>query len=288
MGAKAQPDCDDVVIGGSLMHGKEPDFSGWATKANLKCSDGRTILPDAFKHQDHTTVPLVWQHNHDEPENVLGHAVLENRDDGVYCYGYFNETEKADTGRKLVQHEDIKYLSIYANQLIEKAKTVAHGVIREVSLVLAGANPGALIDNVRLAHSDGDIVTLDDEAVIYTGLTLEHADSGNGLEEAKPDAKPDAKPADSPEDEGKTVQAVYDGMTEEQKNVVHYMVGAALEGAQNEAEHSGTKPDSPNDDEKEGTRTMSRNLFEEQNKKDAPDGEKHASGPSRRPCRTTR
>lgn len=152
----------------------KPDFSGYATKAGLKCSDGRTIMPDAFKHQDQTTVPLVWQHNHNEPVNVLGHAILEHRDDGVYAYGYFNDSDSAKNAKTLVTHGDIKSLSIYANQLTEKSKQVLHGFIRELSLVLSGANPGALIDNITLAHQDGDFVTLDDEAIIYTGLELNH------------------------------------------------------------------------------------------------------------------
>src|SRR5574337_263866 len=154
----------------------KPDFSGYATKAGLKCSDGRTILSSAFKHQDSETVPLVWQHNHNSPDNILGYAVLEHRDDGVYTYAYLNDTPQGKNARVLVQHGDIKSLSIYANQLTERAKQVLHGMIREVSLVLSGANPGALIDNITLAHSDGDIVTLDDEAIIYTGLELRHDD----------------------------------------------------------------------------------------------------------------
>ena len=178
---------------------RKPDFSGYATKAGLRCSDGRTIMPDAFKHQDNMQVPLVWQHGHDDPENVLGHAILENREDGVYCYGYFNDTEKADHARQLVQHEDINSLSIFANQLKETAQKVVHGVIREVSLVLAGANPGALIDNIELAHSDGHLVELEDEAVITTGLSLKHEDASD--------------PSDK-EKAGPTVQEVYDSMSE--------------------------------------------------------------------------
>ena len=165
---------------------REPDFSGWATKAGLKCSDGRIIMPDAFKHQDQMTVPLVWQHSHNDPGNVLGHAVLENRPEGVYAYGYFNETEQAGNAKELVQHRDITSLSIYANQLTEKAKQVFHGVIREVSLVLSGANPGALIDNVTLAHGDGRMDVLEDEAIIYTGEELSPAP-----EVQEPEAKQD-------------------------------------------------------------------------------------------------
>src|SRR4029077_15491908 len=121
----------------------EPDFSGYATKAGLKCSDGRTIMPDAFKHQNETKVPLVWQHGHSDPENVLGHAILENRDDGVYAYGYFNDSPKAKHSHTLIAHKDITMMSIWANDLIERSGRVLHGAIREVSLVLSGANPGA-------------------------------------------------------------------------------------------------------------------------------------------------
>jgi Caudovirus prohead serine protease len=235
-----------------------PDFSGYATKAGLKCSDGRTIMPDAFKHQDAQTVPLVWQHSHNEPSNVLGHAVLENREDGVYTYGFFNDTDAAKNARTLVEHKDITSLSIYANQLTEKSKQVIHGIIREVSLVLSGANPGALIDNITLAHADGDLVTLEDEAIIYTGLELNHADE-----------KP--KSDDSGDDDGPTVQEVYDSMTDEQKEVVHYMVGAALEEkGSSEAAHSDEKVESTSelvhtdDNNEEEGRRMTRNVFEQQ------------------------
>jgi len=200
----------------------EADFSGYATKAGLKCSDGRTIMPDAFKHNDGMTVPLVWQHGHSDPANVLGHALLENRPDGVYAYGFFNETESAKSAKVLVQHKDITMMSIYANQLVEQAKSVLHGAIKEVSLVLAGANPGALIDNINLAHSDGEVTMLEDEAIIYTGLTLEH------------ESKSDEAPASNE----KTVQEVYDSFTDEQKEVVHFMIGAAIEAADTNVEHS--------------------------------------------------
>jgi Caudovirus prohead serine protease len=218
----------------------KPDFSGWATKAGLKCSDGRTIMPDAFKHQDQATVPLVWQHGHNEPSNVLGHAILEHREDGVYAYGYFNDTDTAKNARTLVQHKDIRSLSIYANQLTEKSKQVLHGFIRELSLVLSGANPGALIDNITLAHGDGDMVTLEDEAIIYTGLEISHADAASSDSTAS---------TDNTSDEGPTVQEVFDSMTPEQKDVVHYMVGVALE---NQADQSASHSDevvSHSDDE---------------------------------------
>jgi hypothetical protein len=157
----------------------EPDFSGWATKAGLVCSDGRTIMPDAFKNQDTVRVPLVWQHGHKDPKNVLGHAILENRKEGVYARCYFNGTPEAVHAKQLVEHGDINMLSIWANELIEKSKRVLHGVIREVSLVLSGANPGALIDHVTLRHSDGELEDLEDEAIIYTGLEFEHSDTSN-------------------------------------------------------------------------------------------------------------
>ena len=254
-----------------------PDFSGYATKAGLKCSDGRTITPDAFKHQDKETVPLVWQHGHGEPSNVLGHAVLEHREDGVYAYGFFNDTDQAKNARTLVQHGDIKSLSIYANQLTEKAQQVLHGFIRELSLVLSGANPGALIDNITLAHSDGDMVTLEDEAIIYTGLEISHADgeSTDSKEESTKTEETAAHSADNP-----TVKEVYDGMTVDQQNVVNYMVGTALAEKLTEVKQSSTN-DSNNGDngttneetktelvhnennEEEGRR-MSRNVFEQQ------------------------
>jgi hypothetical protein len=208
----------------------EPDFSGWATKAGLKCSDGRTIMPEAFKHQDKVTVPLVWQHGHDSPDNVLGHAVLEARDEGVYTYGFFNSTPQGQNSKTLVQHKDINHLSIYANKLVERSKQVFHGQIREVSLVLSGANPGAVIDYVAVRHSDGDVEQLEDEAIIYTGLTLAHSDDSSETDD---------------EEEGQTVQDVYEEMSEEQQSVVHYMIGAALEAVENEdgIEHADLGPD---------------------------------------------
>jgi hypothetical protein len=256
----------------------KPDFSGYATKAGLKCSDGRTITPDAFKHQDNETVPLVWQHGHNEPSNVLGYATLEHREDGVYAYGFFNDTEQAQNAKTLVQHGDIKSLSIYANQLTEKAKQVLHGFIRELSLVLSGANPGALIDNITLAHSDGEMVTLDDEAVIYTGLELHHAEG---------DSSDSTDSTDTETEDGPTVQEVYESMTPLQKDVVHFMVGAALEedaAAVDEVKQSAIEEEKKDGEEKDGEeekekesnlelvhkdnneeegRRMSRNVFEE-------------------------
>jgi len=250
MGEKASP----VVTGGSLQHEdkptRKPDFSGWATKAGLRCSDGRTIMPDAFKHQDKTTVPLVWQHGHAEASNVLGHVELDNRSDGVYCFGYFNHTDQGKNAKALVSHGDIKSLSIFANQLKEQVQNVIHGMIREVSLVMAGANPGALIDNLELAHADtGELTTIEDEAVIYTGLELQHEDP--------------KEPAEIEHTEGPTVQDVFDAMSADQKNVVHYMVGAALEGASSEATQSDDGSGLPNTITHKEGQTMTRNVFEQ-------------------------
>jgi hypothetical protein len=231
----------------------KPDFSGYATKAGLVCSDGRTIMPDAFKHQDTETVPLVWQHNHNEPSNVLGHAILEHRDDGVYAYCYLNGTDQAKNARTLVQHKDIKSLSIYANGLTEKAKKTLHGFIREVSLVLSGANPGALIDNITLAHGNGDMVTLEDEAIIYTGLELNTEEEVSETEEVE----------HSQEDP--TVQEVYDSMTPEQQQVVNYMVGTALASQMSQSSSDDKESESlTHEENKEEGRRMSRNVFEKQ------------------------
>lgn len=197
------------------------DFSGYATRSGIRCSDGRTIMPDAFIKQDGSKVPLVWQHSHGEPTNVLGHAILENRKDGVYAYGFFNDTPNGQNARTLVEHGDIKALSIYANQLVEKSKNVLHGAIREVSLVLSGANPGAFIDNVSISHSDGSVDELLDEAVIYSGeeIYLSHAsDDPEEEEEEMPDQE-------------RTVADVFDEMTEEQQDVVYYLIGSAVEEA---------------------------------------------------------
>lgn len=198
------------------------DFSGWATKNNLLCSDGRTILKDAFKHNDGQTVPLVWNHQHNEPNNVLGHALLENRDEGVYAYCTFNDTESGQEAKKLVQHKDVCALSIYANQLKQQGMNVIHGAIREVSLVLAGANPGAFIDSV-IAHGEES----NEEAVIFTGedIVIEHADNECKTEESKVDNK-EKKP-----DGEKTVGEVFEAFTDEQKDVVYAMVGQALKDA---------------------------------------------------------
>lgn len=241
----------------------EADFSGYATKAGLRCSDGRVIMPEAFKHMDGMKVPLVWQHGHSNPDNVLGHAILEAREDGMYTYAFFNETPQGQNANALVQHGDIVSLSIYANQLIEKSKQVFHGMIREVSLVLSGANPGALIDNVRVAHSDGAIDELEDEAVIYTGLSLEHADGDFEDDEDEDDNEEDEM--DLEHAEGKTVKDVFDTLNEEQKNVVYYMIGAALEEAAKKSvkQSSITYTDEDSLNHQEGNVDMTRNVFEQ-------------------------
>ena len=240
----------------------EADFSGYATKAGLKCSDGRTIMPEAFKHMDGMTVPLVWQHGHNEPSNVLGHAILEARDDGVYGYGFFNDTSPAQNAKQLVEHKDITSLSIYANQLVERGKQVFHGVIREVSLVLSGANPGALIDFVAIQHSDGSTDMLDDEAVIYTGLELEHASAD--AEDAADGG------ADEATEDDATIQDVYDSLTDQQKQVVHYMIGAALEG--NDSASQSAMNEEGDLTHKEGTEGMSRtNVFEKNGQENSDD-----------------
>ena len=237
----------------------EADFSGYATKAGLKCTDGRTIMPHAFKHQDKMQVPLVWQHGHKSPENVLGHAILENREDGVYAYGFFNDTPMANHAKQLLVHKDINMMSIWANELVERSGRVLHGAIREVSLVLSGANPGAIIENVTIRHSDGD-EELEDEAIIYTGLEVEIPEVEEELEMELSHA--DA--AASSSSDGETIQDVYDSMNEQQKQVLHFMIGAALEEAASSNLSQSDLYDNYYDQE---GNEMSRNVFE----KDATD-----------------
>jgi HK97 family phage prohead protease len=245
----------------------EPDFSGYVTKVGLRCSDGRTIMPDAFKDQDKTTVPLVWQHSHNDPENVLGHVDLENRDDGVYGYAYFNDTNKAAHAKSLVGHKDITMMSIWANQLIERSKKVMHGAIREVSLVLRGANPGALIDNITIRHSDDDIETLDDEVIIYTGLPVELlAHSDDLLTVGSSDEIEHQDEEDDGGDDGETVKDVYDSMTDKQKDVLHFMVGEAIQAATTDSEDMKQSDidtyAETGDTEEKGNDVMSHNVFE--------------------------
>lgn len=236
---------------------EEFDFSGWATKANLKCSDGRTIMKDAFKDNDGKQVPLVWNHQHNDPDNVLGHALLENRNEGVYAYCKFNDSESGKTAKLLVQHGDVNALSIYANQLKQHMSNVVHGNIREVSLVLAGANPGASIDSIIMHGEESD-----EEGIIYTGetLSLSHS-SEDELAHANEENKEDKQMAEENKAGGeKTVADVFNTLTEEQKTVVYAMIGQALEDA-------GVSDD--NDEEinhsEGGTDDMKTNVFEQTN-----------------------
>lgn len=241
------------------MDKTQADFSGWATRNDLVCTDGRTIRHDAFKDCDGKTVPLVWNHQHNAPDNILGHALLENRSDGVYAYCFFNETESSKAARLLVKHGDINALSIFANQLKQQGGNVLHGVIREVSLVLAGANPGAFIDYV-MAHGDDN-----DEAVILgTGepLSLSHSDEGS-KEEEKPAEKKEEPSKEDPkkseeDDDGETVKDVVNSMTEKQKKVMYALVGAALASDGEKPEEKGNE----NNDPEGGDKTMKHNVFE--------------------------
>lgn len=238
------------------------DFSGWATRNDLKCSDGRVIRRDAFKHDDGIKVPLVWNHQHNDPRNVLGHAWLENRPEGVYTYGFFNDSESGEIGKILVKHGDICALSIYANQLQQRGCDVLHGEIREVSLVHAGANPGAFIDSM-LKHGENS----DDEAIIYTGMPLYLSHSDADKQEDKADdgeKKETSEKKDDPEkktdsDEEKTVADVINSMTEEQKNVMYAMIGRAMDDqGESDPESEGNN----DDDSKGGTNTMKHNVFD--------------------------
>lgn len=228
---------------------KKYDFSGWATRANLKCSDGRTIMRDAFKDNDGHTVPLVWNHRHDTADNVLGHALLENCDEGVYAYGKFNDTEQGRNAKLLVENGDISALSIFANRLRQQSGNVIHGDIKEVSLVLAGANPGAFIESLAIEHSDMG----DEDAIIYTGeeIALCHSDDNKKEEDYMENDKKEekVKPDEKAENNEETVEDVFNTLSEKQKNVVYAMIGAALEN------------ESKNSNEKEGE-NMKHNLFE--------------------------
>jgi hypothetical protein len=224
------------------------DFSGWATRNDLLCSDGRTIRKDAFKHCDGKTVPLVWNHNHSDPDNVLGHALLENRNEGVYAYCSFNNTENAKNIKEAVRHGDVRSLSIFANQLKQAGSDVIHGAIREVSLVLAGANPGAFIDSV-MAHGDGVetgiILGYDENIMLYH--SEDAADTSDKKEES-----------DKSEEKEETIADVFNTFSEKQKTVVYAMIAKAAEDAGNEED---SKEDSK-DDSEGGNDTMKHNVFE--------------------------
>lgn len=255
------------------------DFSGWATRNDLVCADGRTIRHNAFEDCDGKTVPLVWNHQHDEPGNILGHALLENRKDGVYAYCTFNETDAGKAAKMLVQHGDIASLSIYANGLKQTpSKDVTHGVIREVSLVVAGANPGAFIDFVDMAHGEGG----EQEMILsaYEPISLFRPDENPplvhkaGSEDGKKEDKPkgDGK-EEKPEDE-KTVQDVVDSMTEEQRTVMYALIGAAMEeldsqkGKGDGGDDDDDDPDKKSDKTKGGNKTMKHNVFENEDTQD--------------------
>ena len=254
------------------------DFSGWATRNNIKCSDGRTILKDAFKQNDGQKVPLVWNHQHNDPSEVLGHALLENRDDGVYAYCKFNDTESGQTAKSLVTNGDVDKLSIYANKLKTQMNNVMHGCIREVSLVLAGANPGAYIDSV-IVHGDG--AEEEEEGVIYTDEHIEFPnDSEKGQNGGNDDSSTESNKSDESnkkdsnnkeevshsdmdekdvknEKDEKTVQEVFDTLNEEQKTAVYAIIGQAVEDAQNE--------DDEENDYEEGEEDMKHNVFDNDN-----------------------
>lgn len=261
------------------------DFSGYATKANLRCTDGRTILPGAFAHMDGKKVPLVWKHIHDDPTKVLGHVLLEARADGLYAYGHFNTTKQGQLAKELVVHGDIDSMSIYANQLTEKqtrnGRAVEHGVVREVSLVLSGANPGATIDTVTIRHSDGELEEHEDEVIIHMYQPLEFEDlehededdSETDENEDDPESDEDEDDLGHAADDEETVQDIYNSMSQKQKDVVAFLVGAALEQGKGSVEQSATN----NSNEgaiahQEGTDmgTRTHNIFEQ----DATSGKK--------------
>jgi len=232
-----------------LKDKKKFDFSGYVTKTNVKCTDGRVILEDAFKESDGVIVPLVWQHMHNEPLNVLGHALLEHRKEGVYAFCKFNESDSGKNAKLLVEHKDITSLSIYANSLVEKSKNVIHGVIREVSLVLAGANPGALIDNVAISHADGEITTLEDEAIIYTESLLDLQ------EEVVENKNEELAHEDNSND--KTIGDVFNTLSDEQKTAVYAIIAEVMD------ETSGESLEQSNLENEQGeSNIMKANVFD--------------------------
>lgn len=237
------------------------DFSGWATRNDLRCSDGRVIRRDAFKGNDGIKVPLVWNHQHNDPRNVLGHAWLENRDEGVYTYGFFNDTEAGEVGKVLVKHGDICALSIYANQLQQNGPDVVHGCICEVSLVHKGANPGAFIDSM-LQHGENS----EDEAIIYTGmpLSLAHSDTSEKEDKKDEEEKKNTDAEDKKNENEETIADVVKSMSEKQQNVMYALIAQALEG---EPEKE-SKDDSDNKSESnKEDNTMKHNVFDNDQQK---------------------
>lgn len=219
------------------------DFGGWATRNDIKCADGRTIRRNAFIDCDGDTVPLVWSHDHSKPSNVLGHGLLENRPEGVYVYGSFNSTPDGQHAKELVRHRDIKYLSIFANHLTQKAGDVLHGMIREVSLVYAGANPGAFIDNAVIAHSDGSYDLSDNEAIIFMGEDLDLSD------ELKHSNENYYEEEDVMHDDLRTVGDILDDMTDEQREAVRYIAHAYHEAQMDDEEYDDEEYDEDEYDE---------------------------------------
>src|SRR5512146_1122233 len=215
------------------MDKKQYDFSGYATKYGVKCADGRTIRKGAFKDNHGTTVPLVWQHLQNDPANILGHAYLEEREDGVYAWAKFNDTPSGVNAKKLVDNGDIKALSIFANDLLQQTLNVVHGVVRELSLVLTGANPGALIENLSISHSDGsDDTPVEDEAIIYTDSLIALFD-GKELpkqqQQEPPKKDPVIKHADNGgEEDNETIGQIFEKMTAKEKQVVYAMIAKAV------------------------------------------------------------
>lgn len=258
---------------------KKYDFAGWATKADMRCSDGRLIAKDAFVHQDGAKVPIVWNHNHATPDSVLGYGILHSQNGSMRVECYFNDTESGKNARKLVLHGDINALSIYANQLKEQAKTVLHGMIREVSLVYAGANPGAFIDSV-VVHADGTTTVDHEQGILYTGeeielfAEIEHADD-NAKKQGEAKHMPE-----KPEDDKETMQDILNTLTEKQKDAVAYIIDTIVNSDDGAAEESDKDSDVKHNSEmEEEENEMKRNVFDQETEnKDAflshADGEK--------------
>jgi len=258
---------------------KKYDFAGWATKADMRCSDGRLIAKDAFAHQDGAKVPIVWNHNHATPDSVLGYGILHSQNGSMRVECYFNDTENGKNARKLVLHGDINALSIYANQLKEQAKTVLHGMIREVSLVYAGANPGAFIDSV-VVHADGTTTVDREQGILYTGeeielfAEIEHADD-NAEKQGE-----EKHTSEKPEDDKETMQDILNTLTEKQKDAVAYIIDTIVNSDDGAAEESDKDSDVKHNSEmEEEENKMKRNVFDQETEnKDAflshADGEK--------------
>lgn len=238
-------------------NGLKPDFGGWATKNNVKCTDGRTILPDAFSHQDGMIVPLVWQHLHNEPTNVLGHALLQNRPEGVYTYGFLNDTEAGKNAKLIVEHKDIQSLSIYANGLVEKSKNVSHGQIREVSLVLSRANPGATIDYINVQHADGSVTVLEDEAFIEMGIALERPQTNEEAEQTLEELAQEIL-SHADEESKETLGDIIGTMSEKQLEAFYAVIANLMDG---ELEQSAIE-DEENSDEGDDKTIMKNNVFD--------------------------